>query len=153
MANVNHKSQPHSTTIKLGGTTYTMRPLDSSDVAELDRWLQARVIRTARESLPPDASEADRRLTMESAVALATTITWMSSHGTRMLATIDGMAQIVWCGVRHHHPEITPAEIRTKLLDPKTLDEARQAFEVANFRTGRQNDRAKSGKRRKSAAR
>lgn len=147
------KSQPSAATIRLGGAVYQMRPLDSSDVAELDQWLQARVISMARESLPPNASESDRRITMEAAIAFAMTVTWMSGHGLRMLATLDGMAQIVWHGIRHHHPEIVPAEIRTKLLDPKTLDEARQAFETANFRTGKPKGPAKSGKRRKSAAR
>ena len=134
--------------IVLGGVTYRMRPLGDADISALDQWLKSRVIRIACESLPENASEADRRLTMESAISFASSVTWMSGHGAKMLATIDGMAQIVWQGVRYHHPEVTPEEIRSKLLDPQTLDDARQAFEAANFRRKDKQEARKAGKRK-----
>lgn len=122
--------------ITLGGTTYRMKPLTDADIAELDQWLRARIIRTARESLPDDASEADRRLTMESAVAFATTVTWMSGHGAKLMATLEGMAQLVWQGCHHLQPAVTPEEIRAKLLDPRNLEEARLAFDTLNNSQG-----------------
>lgn len=134
--------------VPLGGQLYRMSPLNDVDIAELDNWLKARVIRMARESLSPDADEADRRLTVESAIAYATTLTWMSGQGAKLMATLDGMAQIIWQSIKRHHPNVTPAEIRSKLLDPRSMEEAETAFGMLNRVDGQSKKKKKRPRHR-----
>ncbi len=118
--------------LRLGDRTFRMSPLTERDIAELDHWLQSRVIRIARESLPPAASEEDRRLTLDVALSRAASLSWMSPEGARLMATLDGMAQLVWQGVKTNHPGIAPAEIRELLLDAANLEESLGAFDRLN---------------------
>jgi hypothetical protein len=113
-----------------------MAPLTDADIAELDHWLQARIIRLARDSLPTDATEEDKRLTLEVALNQAAGMTWFSPTGARLMATVDGMARLTWQGIKTHHPDVTPDQIRALLLDPANIDEARVAFEQLNLPSG-----------------
>lgn len=119
--------------IRLGGHSFRMSPLTDRDIAELDHWLRARVIRTARESLSSDTSLEDKQLVIDSAVRVAMSMTWMSGDGARQMATLDGMAQLLWQGIHHNHPTTTPEEIRASLLDPATIEEARETLRRHNF--------------------
>ena len=119
--------------LRLGGHSFRMSPLTDRDIAELDNWLRTRVIRTARESLSPDTSPNDRQLVIDSAVRVAMSMTWMSGDGARQMATLDGMAQLLWQGIQHNHPETTPEQIRGLLLDPVTIEEARDTLRRLNF--------------------
>lgn len=139
--------------IRLGGLILRMKPFTDSDISELDNWLRALVIRTARESLPDDASQEDRLTTIEAATRAAMGMSWMSGQGARMMATLDGLAQLVWQSVHHHHPTVTPADIRKELLDPDTIEEARLTLKRVNEAKSSGNSQKKTRKGRKGKRR
>ena len=139
--------------IRLGGRSFRMKPFTDVDIAELDNWLRALVIRTARESLPDDASQEDRLTTIEAATRAAMGMSWMSGYGARMMATLDGLAQLIWQSVHHHHPTVMPSVIRRELLDPDTIEEARLTLKRVNEAEPSGDGEKKTGKGRKGKRR
>lgn len=109
--------------IRFGNTEYLASPLTDRDIAELDEWIQEHYIDLARRSLRSSTSEADRELTMRVAMREALTLTWLSGQGARIIGTIDGLTRLLWQMVQHNHPNVTPAQLRAHLTDPRTLQE------------------------------
>ena len=151
--------------LRLGDTEYRMSPLDDGDLAELDLWLRAEVIKTARASLDESSTPGERELTMRAAHDYAGRLTVMSPEGARRMATLDGIARYVYFGIRRNHPEVTATDIRAALLDPRgapneaEIDRAMDAFALANgtaekkARSRRRASRRRKAKRRRQAGR
>jgi hypothetical protein len=139
--------------ITLGDKTFRMSPLSDVDIGELDQWLQARIVRIARNSLPEDADPALRAETIGAALDKAATMTWMSPKGAEMMATLDGMAQLIWQGCHRNHPGLTPEDVRAVLLNPTDIELARATFERLNIQEDSSEDKARKKKRRKQRER
>ena len=142
------------TTITLGGKELKMSPLTDKEIGILDRWVRARHIQVARESLE-GLSEEDKEMTMSIALQQASAMTFMSGPGAAVISTIDGWAQIMWCGIHKNHPEITPDELKGMLLDPVNLKTERIEWERLNMAeesktTGKKPDAKKKKKERKT---
>jgi hypothetical protein len=108
-----------------------LSPLDDRDLSELDLWLQARFINMAREAakgLPQDQREAE----VTQAQITASSLTWMSGQGAKLMATVDGMARIVWQGAKHNHPDLSYEECRAKMFDPTNVEAANDLFAKLN---------------------
>jgi len=118
--------------IRLGNRTFRMSPLTGADIAELDNWLCAYVIRGVMQGIPENASEADRRMMMDVAISRTIGLTWFSGEGARLMSTVPGWAQITWQGVKTNHPDVTPDMLCDLLFDPSSLREAQAAFEIIN---------------------
>lgn len=118
--------------VTLADQTYRMSPLRDVDYGEFDRWMQVRLIQTARQSLTPDMSEQERQDTMDAAMRQASLLTIASTHGARVASSLDGVAMLLWLGVRQNHPEVTREKIRSQLADPRTVSAAMDSFDLAN---------------------
>jgi len=136
--------------LKLGGKVFQFSPMTDEDIAYLDQWVQQRHIRIARQSLGDDATDEQRDRTERIALEQASTMSFMSGTGARIISTIDGWSQIMFCGIRKNHPGVTSKDIRDLLLDPENLDKLQDEWELLNLRQG---TRAKDGikKKRKKA--
>ncbi len=121
-----------STEVKFGDKSYQMSPLDDKDVAEIDNWLRSRVIRIARDSLTADMDEDTRQLIMGAAISHASTLSMLSTSGAKTISSIDGFTRIMWQGVKKHHSDVTEAEIRKELTDPKNLRTMLDEFDLIN---------------------
>jgi len=108
-----------------------MSPLTDNDMAELDHWLRVHVLRLVRESVS-DAPDTEREAIMRTAMDHVLGLTWTSPEGARILTTLDGLARVLWQGIRHNHPTITVDEIRGAIVDPRTLEDAMDGFAVLN---------------------
>jgi hypothetical protein len=121
-----------------GGKTKTrllrlqMKPLSDKDISEMDLWVRVRYIRTAREAaegLTPDRYEQELRIAQMTAIQLSA----FSGMGGKMIATVDGMARVIWQGIKDNHPEITEHRIRALMFSQRNLKEANAAFKMVNF--------------------
>jgi len=121
-----------STPVVLSGRTLQFSPLSDKDIAELDRYIQARYIQLARESLPASATEQERKETLSLAMTAAAGLTWMSGVGQRMMATVEGMARLCWQSVKKNHDDVSLEWLTHELFDPSNLDAVKDAFKVAN---------------------
>lgn len=121
-----------STEVKFGDKSYQMSPLDDKDVAEIDNWLRSRVIRIARDSLTADMDEDTRQLIMGAAISHVSTLSMLSSNGAKTISSIDGFTRLMWQGIRKNHPDVTEAEIRKELTDPKNLRTMLDEFDLIN---------------------
>jgi hypothetical protein len=118
--------------VKIGGVEYLMTPLTDADITALDNWLRARVIRMARSSLTADSTDAEEEMTMRQAFRFASTLTWLSNDGLKLINTLDGLSRLFWQGLRKNHPQVTTDQIRGWIVDQEAMREFTDAFDVAN---------------------
>lgn len=111
--------------------TFRASPLADIDLVELDIWVQSRYIRTARIAAR-DLPQEERDREIDIAQQRASTMSAFSGQGARMIATIDGMSQVVLQSVRRNHPDITAERLRYLLTNPANLAEANDIFHRAN---------------------
>lgn len=114
------------------GKELRMSPLTDRDIAELDQWVQARLIQNARKSLPPDATQADRDETLRLAMQESLTVSWLTGVGAKMMLTVDGIARLAWQGVHKNHPDITLDQLQTLMFKEENVKRAYAAFKRAN---------------------
>ena len=102
--------------IVLGGVEYSVSPLDDNDMGEIDLWLRTNLIKTARASIPPDASAEEKERIERLAMREAQELSWMSRAGQRQLATLDGICRLLYQTLKKKHPDITFETIRKLVL-------------------------------------
>ena len=124
--------------IQIGDKTFLLSPMTDSDLGYLDRWVQTRHIRMARESLLPDASDAQRELTERIALEQAMGLSWMWGKGLQIINTVEGWATILWTGLRRNHSDLTPDHLVKLLIDPKNLEAAQKQWKDTNAVAGSQ---------------
>jgi hypothetical protein len=114
--------------VTLGGRAYRLSPLTDGDVGELDNWVRARTIRTAREAgrgLP----EPEAQALMRQAFAFAATQTWFGVLG--LDCSIDMLARLFWQLVKRHHPDASLEVVRQAIAaSPDELADALDAFDL-----------------------
>lgn len=137
--------------IVLGDKTFRMAPLTDADIAELDNWVRVRALRLARESLA-EATPAERREIMTLAFETVPSFAFSAGVGAKMMATIDGVARMIWQGVQHCHPEVTVAEIQERILTPETMTAAMDAWTLINQGGGGKDGEAQAAGKKSDAA-
>lgn len=108
--------------LMLAGTEYLMCPLSDKDIAELDNWLRSGMIKAASDSLTDDMSQAARDEVLRVAITEARSTSFLTGTGARVMATPDGIARVLWQGLKRRHPELTHEKVREMLGDPRTIE-------------------------------
>lgn len=85
--------------------TFKARPLTDRDYAELDEYVRAHIINTARK-VAANLSEKERRELLAAAVLAATGLRWTSEEGAKVLNTLEGAAYLSWLMVKHSHKNV-----------------------------------------------
>ena len=80
-------------------------------IETLDNWVRKRHIQLARASLTDEdgnisVNESVYKIEMTMAQHQASTMTWVSSTGAKLLATVEGMSMLAWLSLRSNHPEL-----------------------------------------------
>lgn len=120
-----------SETITIGGREFQMSPLTDKDIAELDSFVQQRSIQIARDSVAGQSDEI-RRETIAIAIECALGLTWMAGRGAKILATVPGMARLLWQSVKRNHPEITVDELQELMLERNNIETVTDTFKKLN---------------------
>lgn len=107
-----------STPLKLGDNEYLMAPLTDMDISELDEWVQSRVMEVARRALVYATTPTEREEMIRVALKTASSMTWMSGEGSKMMSTVDGLTRLVWQSLKKNHPAVTFLELRKQMIDP-----------------------------------
>lgn len=111
----------------------SMAPLTDADISELDSWLRSQFIRMVRNSLEESMSDRDKELELAGARRQAAGLMFVTGDGARAMASVDGMARVVWQGIRKNHPEITLEKLRKLLFSPENMEAANDSWEEANL--------------------
>lgn len=120
-----------SSPLKLRDLELNLSPLSDKDIEELDEWVQSRFLDRVRVSLK-GASPEERRESLEIAMQQSVTLTWMSGLGAKILATVPGMARLVYQSALKRHPNITYEEIRARVVDPEDVERINYKFAKLN---------------------
>lgn len=138
-----------SAEITIEGKLYQISPLTDIDIGELDNWVRVRVIRLARASLTGEETEAEKKSTMQSAFEYASPLTWLNK-GIEEMATLDGVARLLWQVLKKHHPELTVKYIKACIVTDKIdVDDTMDVFDLLNGLT-KEAAKKKSPQRAKS---
>jgi hypothetical protein len=121
--------------INLAGRQYMLAPLRDVDYGTFQAFIQDRIIEIAARQigkLPPAAADA----LLDKAMKLAARVTASSPEAFAAMNTVDGAAMLTWLGLRGNHPDMTFEQVRTLLLDPKTMEEAMRKVDQLNAMHG-----------------
>lgn len=151
--------------LPLDGKVYLADPLTDDGYRELDKWIRQRYLEENYAVLP-EKSE-DKKLAMEIIQKTASTLSFFSAEGARLLATVEGMSKLVSILTRKNHPELTQDFVSALLRKPynvravnavmrQTVEEAKKSpsdgdpSQVARqqYQRRRKNQRSRNGKRR-----
>lgn len=117
--------------IRLAGKTYRMSPLTDGDLGELERHLQTRAFAVAKANLE-GLSPEDRRTLLRVAYDTAYRVTLNSPEASAFMRGLEGAAYLLWLGLRHNHPDLTPEAVRPLLTDERTVTEAMDRLDELN---------------------
>jgi hypothetical protein len=151
---VNHNARvtAASRPLILGGDTWNLSPFTMRDIEEMDAWLQAKYINNARLSMDGEnLSEAQRSELLQSAIAGSITITMISTLGSKLLRTPQGMARLMWQMAKRNHPGISCEQFKESMFNPENVNAIVQTFNDLNKDIG--TAKAKNQEARKSKAR
>jgi hypothetical protein len=121
----------HSVPIKLGDKVYNVAPLTDKDIAELDAYVKHVHIQTAIDTAAQVPEQVGDKL-IAAAVQQASSISFMSPAGAAIIRSTDGVARILWHGLKHNHPGITWEEVRGLIFNRRAIDEANRVFNKLN---------------------
>lgn len=120
------------TPVILGGQEFLLSPMTDADVGEMDRWIRDQFIGMVRDSIPADASVADRQAELALGYREAAGLSMLTGTGAKLANSLTGWARIIWIGLRARHPEMTPAKVFSMLLNASDLMSAQDAWEILN---------------------
>jgi hypothetical protein len=121
--------------IRLSGTVYNVSPLDDKDTSELDEYVRFIHMETAKAAAITCSDESIKHMIISSAVAQASSLSFMSPQGAAIIKSVDGVSRILWHGIKHNHPEVTHEFIRSQLFSNKSnIAEANKLFDELNVK-------------------
>lgn len=120
--------------ITLGGKTFDVSPLNDNAHESLDLWLRDQYYQRAAGIVEKFSDKALQEMALKVAYKEALSLTWMSGEGSKLISTIEGMARILWEGIRINHPEVTYEEIKECMRNPETIRTADRIFKTLNTR-------------------
>lgn len=120
---------------KRAGLRLMMSPLTDRDIAELDHWVQANYLQTARRGL---LTREDEVRLYPACVSRAAMMTWYGGDGLATITSVDGLAQLLYIGCRRNHPELTHETVRKLIttgngeIDEAQISEFNRVFNELN---------------------
>lgn len=110
---------------------FMMSPLSDKDLSELTDFVQEYYLRMARRSAKNETSEERDRIE-RIAQREAVTLTWTSGIGAKLIASVDGMARLVWQSVKKLHPDVSVTQLRAYMFSAENIREVNRLFRKAN---------------------
>lgn len=123
-------------TVTLGGVEYRVSPLRQRDYAELEQWLQDRIIAPVQRHTASLGLEERTKL-LDAAFQRAALVTLTSPEAARFLGSLEGAFYLCWLSLRHNHPQLTLDAVRELLAAEEALAAVQQAVERFSERARR----------------
>ena len=93
-------------------------------------WLRTRTVRIARDSCV-GLNDQETAKIMRIAFEYANSISW-AADGSDTRFSIDGLAQLIYVSIKDNHVGIGLEEIKSLILDPRTLQAVMDQFDIIN---------------------
>jgi hypothetical protein len=75
------------------------------------------------------------QMIISSATAQASSLSFMSPQGAAIISSVDGIARILWHGLKKAHPELTHEDVRALMFNShENRKEANRVFEELNVK-------------------
>lgn len=110
---------------------FLFSPLSEMDIDTLDTWIRRRHIQIVRGSFEEGMTQEEKDAELRVAYNQASTLSWLSPLGARLMASIDGMSYLSWISLRKQHPDITRRELMLMMSDGANLREISAALEAS----------------------
>lgn len=117
------------------GSEFELRTkaLSDRDLDEVDAWLRQEYMRRVEDSIKVCSAQTKNAM-LSQACGLVASINFMDgSIGSRMIASVNGLARLVWQAARAEHPELTYANVKHLLVNEENRKQARKTWEDTNL--------------------
>ena len=123
----------------------------------LDNWVRKRHIQLVRSSLldedgEPNVSETLYQKEMLLAQHQASTMTWVSPQGAKLMGTVEGMSMLSWLSLRANHPELKRQDMYRFMGIPQNIRAVTEAVnesrQITPFHGAQTTGPAKGSKQR-----
>lgn len=118
--------------LAIAGQEFQMHSLSDKDFVELDEWIRQRMMKTALASLAGITDSTLRAEIIQNATIAASTATWLSGPGVKILSTVDGVSRMLWQSVKKGNPNVTHADLRSLCFDRDNVEEIVTTFNRIN---------------------
>lgn len=127
-----------------------MSPLTDEAHESLNEWVR-QVLAKKHASLIETLKGEAQRIAIESSLKMLSNASFMSADGIKLMGTQEGVARMLWEGIRRNHPDVTYEKIKSQLITPGQIRAATAKFEEQNLqKAGPTNPKASSLRRKKS---
>ena len=117
---------------------FAARPFTDLDWAEIDEWIQSRIIAAARKSCKddPECTPADRKETMAAAMTSCLAVSSFTDEGNDILSTPPGVARMAYqmCKEDEQAKGMTYLDFRAMMQNGNNLEEVFTVFKKINAR-------------------
>lgn len=132
--------------MKLGDKTFEVSPLNDASRDALDEWVRSKFVERVSPIINSLTSEKDKAIALDRAYDKALSLTWMSGEGAKLMGTVEGVARMLYEGVRQNHPDLTYEALCELLFDPENIRKANAIFRELNVRRGAKQEPPKKPK-------
>ena len=120
--------------ITVGGRELRMSPLTDKEYEEVNNWLRAKVIKTARAAFTDDMTPAERSEILQAAILASRSLTFVNATEMFELDRLEVMARVLHQGVVRNHPDVTIEWLKDEFKkNPDAMVEAIQVWSEVNI--------------------
>lgn len=132
--------------LQIGDKTYDVSPLTDEARENLDEWVRSKFVERASKLIEQMRTDSDKELGFKVAFRQAASLSWLSGEGAKMIATVDGMARMLYEGIRPNHPEVEYEALRKECFDPSIIMRVNATFNDLHGRNQTEKKLAPRGK-------
>jgi len=123
------------TLVQKDGTEFELRSkaLSDRDMDEIDAWLRQEYMRRIEDATKLCAPEVKAAMLAQACAAVAVINFMDGGLGSRMIASISGLARLVWQSTRQEHPTLGFNDVKQLLLNSENRNRARKSWEDTNL--------------------
>lgn len=119
--------------IVLDAVTYQVSPLDDVAISALDNYVRSVHIESAVAG-SANLQPALQSRVIDAAVRQASSLSALAPEGAAILKNPDGVAMILWLGIKRNHPDVAYETIRAKMFAPEAIRRANHVFNELNVK-------------------
>jgi hypothetical protein len=124
--------------IVIGDKTYDVSPLSDEGREAMDEWVRAKFVERITPIIDALKNRQDREAALDRAFTRAFEITWMSEEGSKLIGTVEGVAKLLYEGIRPNHPDVTFDELKQQMFSAENVDKANAIFRELNIRRNKE---------------
>ena len=119
--------------ISIGGREYVLRPLRDTDYAEFIAYVQQRIAERTLPIIESIKLPQPRAAAHDAMIRTLAAVCWGDTNCAAALTTLEGLARLLWLGMRRDNPTLTPDAIQALIMEnPDSLRSMADTFQRIN---------------------